>query len=136
MSILLEALRKSEKDQHSPEAPNIHTDDQPGPVSDSIKTGPLALLLVVALFASGWFVWQQYQPPAGSYQPPVTLKADQVRAVTVPTASPEADGGETVQAGASDTAANNAAGKPRTPESPTRRQSGIFHRQNRTGQNQ
>ena len=115
MSILLEALRKSEKDQRSSEAPNIHTDDQPGPASDSIKTGPLTLLLVVALFASGWFVWQQYQPPAGSYQPPVTLKADQVRAVTVPTASPEADGGEIVQAAASDTVANSVAGKSRTP---------------------
>ena len=51
MSILLEALRKSEKHQHSPGAPNIHTDDQPGPASDSIKTGPLALLLVVARLA-------------------------------------------------------------------------------------
>ena len=115
MSILLEALRKSEKDQHAPEAPNIHTDDQPGPVSDSLQTGPLALLLVVALFASGWFVWQQYQPPAGSYQPPVTLKADQARAVSTPTANPEAGGGKTAQAVPSSTVANNSAGKPRTP---------------------
>jgi general secretion pathway protein B len=44
----------------------------------------LVLLLVVTLFVSGWFVWHQYQPPAGSYQPPVTLAADRTRAVTNP----------------------------------------------------
>ncbi len=115
MSILLEALRKSEKDQHSPEAPNIHTDDQSGPVSDSIKTGPLALLLVVALFASGWFVWQQYQPQADSDLPPVTVQADQTGAVTTPAVNLAAGAGETAQVVPSSTVANNSADKPRTP---------------------
>ncbi len=115
MSILLEALRKSEKNQHSPEAPTIHSDDQSEPGSDSIKTGPLALLLVVALFASGWFVWQQYQPPAGVYQPPVTLQADQTPTVSAPAANPQAGSEETAQVVPADTVASNVAGKPRTP---------------------
>ena len=115
MSILLEALRKSEKNQHSPEAPTIHSDDQSEPASDSIKTGPLALLLVVALFASGWFVWQQYQPPAGVYQPPVTLQADQTRTVSAPLTNPQAGSEETAQVVPADTVASNVAGKPRTP---------------------
>jgi len=75
VSILLEALRKSEKNQNPPEAPSIHTDEQVGRLSDSIPTGPLALLLVVALFVGGWFTWNQYRAPAGQYQPPVTLAA-------------------------------------------------------------
>jgi general secretion pathway protein B len=118
VSILLEALRKSEKNQNSPEAPSIHTDDQQGPATDSIKTGPLALLLVVTLFASGWFVWQQYQPPAGSYQSPVTLEADQTRAVTTPAEISEAAGEKTIQAvppGTVASIASNTSGKPRTP---------------------
>lgn len=73
MSILLEALRKSEKNQNPPEAPDIHSDDESARNAESIKTGPLAILLVLALFASGWFVWNQYQAPEGVYQPPVTL---------------------------------------------------------------
>jgi general secretion pathway protein B len=86
MSILLEALRKSEKNQRLHEAPNIHTDDQPGPVSEPLPTALLVVLLLAGLFVSGWFIWGQYQPPAGSYQPPVTLSADKVPAVPKPVA--------------------------------------------------
>ena len=84
MSILLEALRKSEKNQHMRDAPTIHSDDPSGPVTEPLQTGPLAILLIVALFVSGWLVWRQYQPPEGSYQPPVSLGADGVRSVSKP----------------------------------------------------
>ncbi len=69
MSILLEALRKSEKNQRSHEVPTIHAEDQSGSASDPLKTGPLALLLVAALFTSGWFVWHQYRSPVAATQP-------------------------------------------------------------------
>ena len=66
MSILLDALRKSEKSQQTQEVPTIHSEDQSDPVSESLRIGPLALLLIVALFTSGWLVWRQYQVPAGA----------------------------------------------------------------------
>lgn len=78
MSILLEALRKSEKSQHPHEAPDIHSNESSAQATEMLQIGPLALLLTVALFISGWFVWNQYQPPAGRYYPPVTLAPDQV----------------------------------------------------------
>ena len=84
MSILLEALRKSEKNQRVHEAPTIHSDGPSGPVSERLQTGPLAVLLIVALFVCGWLVWRQYQAPEGSYQPPVSLGADRIRAVSKP----------------------------------------------------
>ena len=64
MSILLEALRKSEKSKRAHEVPSIHDEDGAGVTPESMATGPLTLLLVSALFVSGWFVWHQYQPPA------------------------------------------------------------------------
>ncbi len=113
MSILLEALRKSEKSQHQPEVPSIHTNDQTDAVSESLKTGPLALLLVVTLFATGWSVWRQYQLPGGSYQPPVTLSADQVGAKTTVAPDELKDGG--AQAKSSSAVTDNATRPPRTP---------------------
>jgi len=78
MSILLEALRKSEKRQRPHETPTIHTDVQSGSSSDSRRYFPLALMLIAALALTGWFVWNQYRDSAGNYQPPVTLSAGQV----------------------------------------------------------
>ena len=91
MSILLEALRKSEKNQHLRDAPSIHTENQSDPSSESLPTGMLVLLLVAALFVSGWFVWHQYQPPAGSYQPPVTLAVDRDRVASKPVVADQGD---------------------------------------------
>ena len=111
MSILLEALRKSEKNQQVHEAPTIHSDDQAGTASESLPSGPLALMLVVALFLSGWFVWRQYQPPAGSYQPPVTLDANRTQAVPEPVKNDKQDD-QTAPPGP---ISNNSAGQSRTP---------------------
>jgi general secretion pathway protein B len=111
MSILLEALRKSEKSQQPREAPSIQSGDQSGPASEPLRTVPLVLLLVVALFFTGWFVWRQYQPPAGSYQPPVTLAAKNVRSDRTPVA---VDKVKTPQKPL-DQPADNSEGKPRTP---------------------
>jgi len=125
VSILLEALRKSEKNQKPPEAPDIHADDQAGRMSDSIPTGPLALLLVIALFVSGWFIWNQYRVPAGQYQPPVTLATDEKTPAPTESAEQESDSEQITQnapvnaAGQQKVAvpkvADNSAGRPRTP---------------------
>lgn len=84
MSILLEALKKSEKNQNLHKAPTIHTEDQSGPVTESLHTGYMVVLLVIALFASGWFVWHQYQAPAENYQSPVTLATSKGDTLSVP----------------------------------------------------
>ena len=111
MSILLEALRKSEKNQHLREAPTIHSDDQPGSVSEPLPTGLLALLLVAALFVSGWFVWRQYRPPAVNYQPPVTQTANEINVDSTPV-SEDKQGN---QAAPSDPVANTVSAQTRTP---------------------
>ena len=65
MSILLEALRKSEKKQRSREVPTIHSEVPSSQPSGQSSLVPLILLLAVTLAISGWFVWQQYRAPAG-----------------------------------------------------------------------
>ena len=115
MSILLEALRKSEKNQHPHEVPTIHSDDQSGPVSESLKIGPLALLLIVALFTSGWFVWRQYQAPTGIYQPPVTLAVDKSRVTADPVKKPQTESGGNSQPKVVEPVTDNTAAQKRTP---------------------
>lgn len=90
MSILLEALRKSEKKQRPHETPTIHTEVQNGAAAGSLRAVPLSLLLIAALLLSGWLVWRQYRAPEGSYQPPVTLSADKVQKTPRPVAADQA----------------------------------------------
>lgn len=90
MSILLEALRKSEKNQHLRETPTIHTDNQPVPVSEPLPIRWLVILLLVALLVIGWFIWRQYQQPAGTGQSPVTQEPVQAPAVASPAVSGKA----------------------------------------------
>ncbi len=98
MSILLEALRKSEKNRRPHETPTIHTDDQLEASAETLRTMPLALLLSAALLMTGWMVWKQYQPPAGSYQPPVTLQPGKVTAVPKPDVAEQRVGDVAAQA--------------------------------------
>lgn len=111
MSILLEALRKSEKNQRMREAPTIHTDNQSGPVSEPLPTGLLVLLLVAALFICGWFVWHQYSPPAGDSQPPAALAEEKF--VTEP--KPVVEDNQGVQATTPRPPANTSREQKRTP---------------------
>lgn len=71
MSILLDALRKTEQQQRP--APTIHDEDPPGSAPEPMLTWPMAAMMAVALIASGWAVWRQYEAPEGLYRPPVTL---------------------------------------------------------------
>lgn len=64
MSILLEALRKSEKGQRSREVPTIHTEVPSESSSEPQWTLPVVLLIVIALIICGWFVWHQYWVPS------------------------------------------------------------------------
>jgi general secretion pathway protein B len=84
MSILLEALRKSEKNQQAHEVPTIHGEDLSGQDSEPLKFLPMASMLIVALVVSGWFVWRQYEAPEGSYQPPVALSPESSAIVATP----------------------------------------------------
>lgn len=68
MSILLEALRKSEKSQRSREVPTIHSEVASSPASWSFKQGGLVVLLVLTVIVSGWFVWNQYRASSGNGQ--------------------------------------------------------------------
>lgn len=124
MSILLEALRKSEKSQRAHEVPTIHTGDEIATVSESLATGPLAILLISAMFISGWFVWHQYQAPASVVQP--TLAGAREPAQDTPktavngqstvadTATPVADN-EAAQVKPSKAIADKSTDKQRTP---------------------
>ena len=79
MSILLEALRKSEKDQQKVETPGLQSGEQIKPATGFLKKG-WVLALFAVLFVGASFAWYQYQRPDETYKPPVTLISDPDRA--------------------------------------------------------
>jgi general secretion pathway protein B len=87
MSILLEALRKSERKQRPHETPTIHSEVQSGSAAGSLRILPMSMLLITALLLTGWFVWRQYRVAGEGYQPPVTLTADEVHRAAQPVAA-------------------------------------------------
>lgn len=93
MSILLEALRKSEKSQQSAEPLTIHSEQQLATASRSGRKGPLLLLLLlIVVLLAAWLVWRHYQQVDEAYQPPVTLAAGKDQsAESPPAAGPAAD---------------------------------------------
>ncbi|MCW8925091.1 MAG: general secretion pathway protein GspB [Xanthomonadales bacterium] len=79
MSILLEALRKTEKNRKKVQVPTIHSGEQVRSGPEPLRTGWLVAMIAVALIVSGWVTWRQYRLPEGFYQPPVTLSTTQAR---------------------------------------------------------
>jgi len=111
MSILLEALRKTENKQRPHETPTIHTEVRSGASTEPLRTIPMAVLLGVALLLSGWFVWHQYRAPADGYHPPVTLSAEQVSKTPRQTVAKQAGKAET--------------GKPQAPSGKTQQRTPV-----------
>jgi len=68
VSILLEALRKSEKSQRPPAPPGIHDELSGASANGLLGRGVLVSLLAMFLIASGWFAWRQYRPPVDGYR--------------------------------------------------------------------
>ena len=87
MSILLEALRKSEKGQTPVEPPTIHTDQQISMPSEPVRKGPLAGFLLLALLLIAWIVWQQYEPTGVNKVQPQASPAKQGTAIKTPVSS-------------------------------------------------
>lgn len=87
MSILLDALKKSEKQRQLGQTPTLqtHTGDESGPDDERFKW-IVPLLLGVSVCVMGWFGWVQYRiPPAG--HGPVIAEAGEP-SETVETATP------------------------------------------------
>lgn len=91
MSILLEALRKSEKIQAPVEPPTIHTEQQISVAAEPIRKGPLAGLLLLAFLLVAWIVWRQYEAPVEADQPPLVVPAKQEGTIQTPVSSRQAN---------------------------------------------
>lgn len=119
MSILLDALRKSENSQKPVEPPTIHSNDHLMAEPESMNAGLLAVLLLVALLLIGWLVWRQYQLETEVYRPPVDLPAGRsTPAKPVTTVSGQAQEIQAPQQPAQqvpEQAARSGTARPRTP---------------------
>lgn len=132
MSILLEALRKSENSQKPVEPATIHDSDHAMESTGSIRSSYVILLIAIALLIIGWLLWKQYHGAESAYSPPVSLpvekgaskapkspaKNESALAASGTDEKPEAtQAARPAQktANAANNTANNANSRPRTP---------------------
>jgi hypothetical protein len=119
MSILLEALRKTEQQQRP--APTIHDEDPPGSTPEPLFSWPMAAMMAVALVASGWAAWRQYEAPAGVYRPPVTLESSQAEVAQTQAQEAQESTVDTAPAGAETPAVREATTPATAPQKPPQR---------------
>jgi general secretion pathway protein B len=91
MSMLLEALRKSEEQRRLGATPTLQTPvDDAAAEDDSLQHWLPLVLMAVSVIAIAWFGWQQYRPPepavAGSF--PERSPAQEQVTQAVPAAGP------------------------------------------------
>jgi general secretion pathway protein B len=98
MSMILDALRKSEEQRRLGAQPDIHNapGESPPDASEPLRQWLPVSLIVVSALVMAWFGWQQFRPPSDiPTTPPVSVQ--------VPAAEP------------AEPPAQSAAGEPRTP---------------------
>jgi general secretion pathway protein B len=75
MSILLEALKKSEQDRQLGQTPTLQTrPDEPSQGAAALNPWILLAMAVVSISVMAWFGWQQFREPVGAA---VSVAADQ-----------------------------------------------------------
>ncbi len=112
MSILLEALRKSEKDKRRVKAPSIHSGEQSKPLPVISRKGWLLFIFIVIVVCVVSIAWVQFSKPNAVYEPPVTLTSDSPGVASKDSGKPLQDG----DSGSSMTvAANKPGSRQRTP---------------------
>jgi hypothetical protein len=91
MSMLLDALRKSEEQRRLGAQPDIHHQpggsaaDEPGPLRQWVPSA----LIVPSVLVMAWFGWQQFSPPPdAATAPPVAAQAPATKPAAEPVAPP------------------------------------------------
>jgi general secretion pathway protein B len=99
MSILLDALRKSEEQRRLGTTPSIHDGlDSPGPGSDSGNQWIPLTLIALSAIVMIWIGWRQYEPPPAGTLADAAAGAD--RAVAAEGRSPAPEVGPATDASA------------------------------------
>jgi len=126
MSILLDALRKSEKDQKKSEAPSIHSGEQSKSTPGFSRKGWL-LSLIVLVFVVSSLAWYQFRQPEEASEPTARLASGAMGSAEKPSSEPtgKTDNGKRLAVVDSNVVASHIDKKPRTPVETYRKAAGT-----------
>jgi len=91
MSMILDALRKSEEQRRLGAQPDIHhaSGESPPEASEPLRQWLPVSLIVVSALVMAWFGWQQFRPPAEPVnEPPASVQVPDAEPVAPPAQSP------------------------------------------------